>query len=89
MPKVNGRAKAILDSEGNPVKGPENRDEAYRIWGETLSRAKAGLARIIHTEGRQNCVNGCKALGNQGFRDYRRATSVRSPRGRKRLPVAR
>ena len=40
-PKVGGKAVAILDADGNPVKGRDNKDNAYSLWHETTVREKA------------------------------------------------
>jgi integrase len=42
MPKMGGKANPIVDAEGNPVKGPKNRDKAFAVWQETTAREKAG-----------------------------------------------
>jgi hypothetical protein len=41
MPKIDGHAKPILDAEGQPVKGQENRDRAYALWAEMVARKNA------------------------------------------------
>lgn len=42
MPKVDGsKAKPILDADGYPVKGRENKEKAFALWHETVERDRA------------------------------------------------
>jgi integrase len=38
FPKIDGQARPILDPEGMPVKGKDNREKAYDIWHQAVAR---------------------------------------------------
>jgi integrase len=41
MPKVNGKARPLLDAEGMSIKGKDNREQALACWHEIVAREKA------------------------------------------------
>ena len=56
MPKVNGKARPILDADGVPIKGKDNREQALSCWHEIVAREKA------HTKGRDNTRKSVREL---------------------------
>src|SRR5262245_10896156 len=41
LPKINGKARPILDASGLPVKGKENRERAFDVWHQMVIREQA------------------------------------------------
>jgi hypothetical protein len=80
FPKVKGKAKAILDSEGGAVKARENRKEAFCIWGEALTRKKALAYRNCgHTGHGQPWKEACAITGARPERLAHRSQTVPGP----------
>ncbi|HEY7308563.1 MAG TPA: hypothetical protein VH643_04275 [Gemmataceae bacterium] len=45
MPKVNGKAQPVLDADGMPIKGKDNREQALACRYEIVAREKAHIRK--------------------------------------------